>query len=153
MLYRLNVLTLSVPPLRDRQADVGDLARHYLYRHGAGELTQVLGEAALQRLAAHSWPGNDDELRCVIERAVLTAADPPGLTPSVGSAVIATHPGGASPASEASLPLADCSLRGMEEALIRHVLEREKGNRSSVARVLGINRTTLYNKLKLFEIE
>jgi DNA-binding NtrC family response regulator len=101
----------------------------------------------------HPWPGNIRELRNTMERAAL-------LCP--GAAVSPEHLGlthSAAPRTTVAaandprlLPLTDLSLKSMEEALIRRVLQETAGNRSQAARLLGINRTTLYNKLRTFEI-
>ncbi|MDP6956251.1 MAG: helix-turn-helix domain-containing protein, partial [Planctomycetota bacterium] len=155
--YRLNVLSIEVPPLRSRAEDIPELAAHFLElfarEFGHGEGHTHLSELALEHLVRHPWPGNIRELRNTMERAAL-------LCP--GAAVSPEHLGlthSAAPRTTVAaandprlLPLTDLSLKSMEEALIRRVLQETAGNRSQAARLLGINRTTLYNKLRTFEI-
>ncbi|MCB9914230.1 MAG: sigma-54-dependent Fis family transcriptional regulator [Planctomycetes bacterium] len=151
LFYRLNVLSIVVPPLRERREDVPLLAEHFL-RGFAGEFGREyegFTPEALAALAAHSWRGNVRELRNAIERACLHAA---------GGLVTAEHLGlgaAAAPAPAAAAPLStgDYRLKSMEEALIRRALEAAEGNRSQTARLLGVNRQTLYNKLRAYGIE
>ena len=138
LLYRLNVLTLRVPPLRERLADLPDLSRAYLFRRLPARIARrVLESAPLGDLSQQLWPGNMAELETVLERAALTAR------------------GAALPTEGASEDFFEGrrALRDVEEALIKKVLAEEGGNRSRAARVLGINRTTLYNKLRAYGLE
>ena len=153
LFYRLNVMSLHVPSLRERAEDVPELAAHFLRTFGRefGKELTGFSEAAMRRLQSHEWPGNVRELRNTIERAALLVS---------GGRVDSEHLGlGASPvaplparAAADVLPLGDRSLRGVEEALIRRVLRETGGNRSRSAQVLGINRTTLYNKIRAYGI-
>lgn len=154
LFYRLNVLSIVVPPLRERPEDVAPLAVHFLGRFAAELARDLVGfsEAAMEKLMAHPWPGNVRELRNAVERASLLTESglvgpehlgldqrpAPAAAPSTG--LSALPPGGS------------LRLRDMEEALIRQALEACEGNRSSAARELGINRATLYNKLKVYGI-
>lgn len=144
LLYRLNVLTLAPAPLRERTDDLPAIASHLVAALAAdlGRAAPSIGEDALERLAEQAWPGNLRELRAVLETALLRADEGEELAP--------THLGGASGAPGDALPLGDRRLRAVEEALIRRVLAEVDGNRSHAARVLGINRQTLYNKLRAF---
>lgn len=156
LFYRLNVLSIVVPPLRERPEDVPPLALHFLERF-AGELARNLvgfTEAAMERLSAHSWPGNVRELRNAVERASL-------LTESgmVGTEYLGLERplpirtiGAPRVATDDLLPSGSLRLRDMEEALIRRALDACEGNRTSTAKELGINRATLYNKLKVYGI-
>ncbi len=157
LFYRLNVLSLRVPALRERSSDIELLARHFLVSL-AEELEQVpseLSPSALERLKGYPWPGNVRELRNCMERAALLGggatlqADDLELTPPPTSASLTPFV----PSAGASMPFEDLSLRSVEEAVIRHVLLESGGNRSQAARVLGVNRTTLYNKLRAYSIE
>jgi len=151
LFYRLNILSIVVPPLRARRDDVLVLAEHFLHRF-AREFGRDLGgfdECARALLERHSWPGNVRELANAVERAALhaesgliTAADL-GLDGAAGPAPVE---------GARVLPLDDFSLRGMEAALIRRALQEAGGNRSATARMLGVNRTTLYNKLRTYGI-
>jgi DNA-binding NtrC family response regulator len=152
LFYRLNVLSLRTPPLRERLEDLPLLARHFLAAFAA-ELTQPpasLSDPALERLRAHPWRGNVRELRNVLERAALFAA---GTTILPEHLDLAAHDPQPEPDSEVVLSLSDRSLRTLEQTLIRRVLADTGGNRSRAARVLGINRATLYNKLRTLGLE
>ena len=157
--YRLNVLSIEVPALRDRREDLptlaGDLLRRLAAELGRGPVSFDPSVQAV--LAAHPWPGNARELRNAIERgllrssgATLCAADL-GLGPAGDAPAAPSAP--AQPAGEIRLELEDFQLRHAEEELIRQALRRTDGNRSHTARLLGVNRTTLYNKLKSYRIE
>lgn len=159
LFYRLNVLTIRVPPLRDRIEDLPVLARSLLQEESGRSAPRPpeLAVATLEALASYPWPGNLRELRLTLARAALLAPGatilPEHLALDLG-ALPGTLPGAPSPAegADASLP-ATRSLRHLEEGLIRRVLEEQEGNRSRAARVLGIHRSTLYNKLRQYRIE
>ena len=144
LFYRLNVLTLWAPPLRERLEDLEAMVRTLVNRLAAelGRRAPDLGPEVLTALSRHPWPGNLRELRAVLEAALWRG----GGTLALEDLGLAGAP---APNSEA-LPLGDRSLRGVEERLIRRVLAEVAGNRSQAARVLGINRQTLYNKLRSY---
>jgi DNA-binding NtrC family response regulator len=170
LFYRLNVLSLRVAPLRERREDVLPLATRFLGQLASRlrrELTGFSG-AAVELLQAHDWPGNVRELANAVERAALLADGPtiePAHLGSLAVAAGATRRRSAAPAEPAPVVRAahsdasdweapkDLSLRSWEEALIRRVLRETDGNRSEAARHLGVNRTTLYNKMKRYGIE
>ena len=141
--YRLAVLPVTLPPLRERMEDIPALARHILAELRPSAPPR-LTDAALVLLAAHSWPGNVRELRNALERAVslkrggvLDAAD------------LALRPAAAEAASAVTLP---ATMAATEEAMIRAALSRAGGNRSEAARLLGISRQALYDRLKRYGI-
>jgi len=153
--YRLNVLTVTLPPLRERQGDLPALVRLFLGRYGrkfGKELTGV-DDAALEALSAYAWPGNVRELENVVERAVALAehprlglADlPPGLAPP--------RPPAASPAEDREQPGPTdyASARAhFETAYLQELLVRAGGNVSEAARLSGIQRQNLYLKLQRY---
>ncbi len=148
LFYRLNVLTIRIPSLADRAEDLEALAEGILSRLSEKLGTKrMLAADALEQLRAHSWPGNLLELEAVLTQALLA-----GSGPWIGPEQLQLGPG--TPKSSHSAPQEPCvrSIRASEEALIRRVLREEAGNRSSTARALGINRTTLYNKLRQYGI-
>ena len=156
LFYRLNVLSIVMPPLRERPEDVPPLALHFLERF-AGELARDLvgfTEAAMERLRTHAWPGNVRELCNAVERASLLTES--GMVGPEHLGLEARKPASAlaapAPTPEDMLPLGSLRLRDMEEALIRRALDECGGNRTSTAKELGINRATLYNKLKVYGI-
>ena len=149
LFYRLNVIQVVLPPLRDRREDIPALAEHFLAR-SAGKLgrTLRLSPAALERLLRYPWPGNVRELENAIERAAILAQSetlaPDDLPPHVAAAL----PLGPSPTLPKQTTLADA-----ERAHILQTLERFGRNHSSAAEALGIGRTTLWRKLKEYGID
>jgi len=103
----------------------------------------------MERLRAHPWPGNVRELRNTVERAAIQAEE--GLVRPQHLGLDGERTGAAS--GDGALPLTSSKLKDMEEVLIRRVLDTCEGNRSHAARELGINRTTLYAKLKSYAID
>lgn len=151
--YRLNVLSIRVPALRDRHEDLMPLARRFVVDLADEMGCSPLGftDSALKRLARHSWPGNVRELRNVLERAVLSARN--GTIDVDHLGLDETMPAQASQGGNGLLlPVFDRSLRNVERALIERVLSETSGNRSHAARLLGVNRATLYNKLRTYGI-
>ncbi|MBN1774778.1 MAG: sigma-54-dependent Fis family transcriptional regulator, partial [Deltaproteobacteria bacterium] len=142
LFYRLNVVSIPVPPLRERKEDILLLAEHLLERF-AGELGGVrkkLRPDALQRLLTHPWPGNVRELENVLKNAAVLAR-----SDEIGPEDIPLDPGGASdaPASPSSLRLEEVEMQ-----TIRKALRATGGNKKLAAELLGISRLTLYRKLK-----
>ena len=154
--YRLNVLSIVVPPLRERRDDVPELALHFLelFRREFGREYTGFEPEALEALVEHPWKGNVRELRNAIERGALRAQGGEISRSDLGleDGPSAQGPGSGNSA-EVGLELESYSLRGMEEQLIRRALVEAEGNRSRTARLLGVNRTTLYNKLRAYRIE
>ncbi len=145
--YRLNVLSIVVPPLRERSEDIAPIAVHFLARFGQdlGRTFTGFSEGAMDRLHTYPWPGNVRELRNTIERTALFAAGgmirPDQLHLEKRNTLVPNKQG-------PSLSLPSFKLKDMERTLIERVVNDCAGNRSLAARELGINRTTLYNKLK-----
>jgi DNA-binding NtrC family response regulator len=147
--YRLNVIAIDIPPLRDRGNDILLLAEVFIeeFARRLDKPVKGLAEAAASRLLSYSWPGNVRELRNLMERAValsrhqrLSIEDLPAKLQ--GSPVFdPSANGGFNPGK--LLPLSD-----MEQRYITHVLDSVQGNRSLAAKILGIDRKTLYRKLK-----
>ena len=152
LFYRLNVLSVRVPALRDRPEDIAALAEHFLhgFRAELGRKLAGFTPDALAALTRHSWPGNVRELRNTIERSTLLAAGTHIETADLALEPPAPDVLTPQPPPHDSIPLGDRSLKSVEEALIKKVLEEARGNRSRAARVLGVNRTTLYNKLRAY---
>lgn len=149
--YRLNVMPIRVPALRERREDVLELAQHFLDRFSEAMRKPIRGlsEEARRILMHHGWPGNVRELRNVCEYAVIvcdgTLIEPRHLAVTETEAVQAEQ---ASTDGAIYLPLKDWSLRTMEEQLIRMVLNETRFNITRAAQKLGINRSTLYNKMR-----
>ena len=147
--FRITTLPLVVPPLRDRVEDLPLLTRQLLDRLTAelGRPAITLSSGALQALAAYPWPGNIRELRNVLERAALLT-DRSALTPDDLRFDLPAPP---APTSVRP-PEGDVTLKTMERQQIEMVLREEKGKVELAARRLGIPRSSLYQKLKQFQI-
>ena len=145
LLYRINTITIKLPPLRERENDILLLAEFYLLKYSAKYDKQGLkiNQKATQKLLNYSWPGNVRELQHSIEKAVILADD--GVL-GESSFNLNDH------SSDLDLNLQNSTLEEMEKAMILVSIKKEKGNMSNVAKNLGITRQTLYNKLKRYEI-
>jgi len=142
---RLNVFPIEVPPLRERADDIELLAKHFIGRHSrrAGQLPPTLSAGALERLLGYTWPGNVRELENVVERAlILTDGD------IVGRAEVAFLPSNEGATDRARGAGLDATLNQLERRELEDMLDRCGGSKSATARALGINRTTLYYRLK-----
>jgi two-component system response regulator FlrC len=140
--YRLHVVPLTLPPLRERGCDIDLLVDHFCARFGNGKGIGIDAEARA-RLRLHAWPGNVRELEHVIERAVLLAR---GSVIRVEDLQLEDEPAPA-PASDAARCLAGRTVHDVERQLIFETLQRTNNNRSHAARMLGISVRTLRNKL------
>jgi propionate catabolism operon transcriptional regulator len=153
LFYRLNILPLHVPPLRERREDItaiaADLLQRTLLRHGAPEAHARVSSLLLPRLQAYDWPGNVREMENVLERVGVLFADrdaAPAVDQRELRCVLPELYGLAEPPLEDDADLR--SARGAQEkAHIRRVLEECRGNQSEAARRLGIGRSTIYRKL------
>jgi transcriptional regulator with GAF, ATPase, and Fis domain len=145
--YRLNVVNLKMPPLRERRDDIPSLAGHFAAKYGRGRPIE-LSPDALQVLLAHDWPGNVRELENAIERAVvlgssdrITAQDLPDL--------VADPP---ADADTAGAPFHD-GVREVKRRLILDAISRSGGNYAAAARLLGLNPTYLHRLLKNLQLK
>ncbi|WP_278465636.1 sigma-54-dependent transcriptional regulator [Gimesia maris] len=153
LFYRINVIGLHLPPLRSRGTDVLRLAEHFLKQFSTAENKHVtdLAEGVAEKLLQYHWPGNIRELRNVMERAValtrhdkITVADLPEKITNYQSNQILI---------DGLDPEELVSLEELERRYITHVLEATGGNQSQAARILGLDRKTIYRKLKQNESE
>lgn len=155
LFYRLNVLTIDVPPLRDRSGDIPMLVEHFLKRtqQKSGE-GKSLSDEALALLQSYSWPGNVRELENEISRITLLSGGASRIPASLLSSHItkggsACEPLGAVSAAGTSLKFAVAEL---EKRMIARVLSQTGGNRSEAARLLDISRSNLLAKIKSYEL-
>jgi DNA-binding NtrC family response regulator len=145
LFYRLNVIPLRLPPLRERSGDLPDLMQHFLasfagrYGKGAPPVPPDIAEAA----RAYPWPGNVRELRNVLERGAVVAA---------GDVVKLADLGLPAPAGKAPAAAGPATLEDVERRHIADVLGHASGNVSQAARLLGIDRVTLYNKIRKYQL-
>jgi DNA-binding NtrC family response regulator len=145
--YRINVINVELPPLRERTSDIPLLAKHFLEEicQESGKKVGGISDDALAALSRYNWPGNVRELQNVIERAVLLGkSDFVGLD-DLPRAVAAAGPLSVEAALGRTLKE---SLAAPERQIILEVLENNDWNRFATAQALGINRTTLYKKMK-----
>jgi len=148
LFYRLNVFPIRVPPLRERPGDIERLAAHFLARFVAAFARDVSGlsDAAVAKLCSYPWPGNVRELESVMERAVILAR-------GTEIAVEDLDFGARDPPPPELPRQLDHALAQMERSRLVAALERHHGHKADVARELGINRSTLYYRLKKHGIE
>lgn len=153
LFFRLNVVPIMVPPLRERAEDISFLAEQFMHRMARKHGVRVAGisPACHAALRAHSWPGNVRELQNVIERAVILASDGEDLQPhhlGLGASASSTaQTNGAVSASIAGHGDEIMPLDELEKRQILHALDRCGGNRTQAAKRLGISIRTLRNKL------
>ena len=148
LFYRLHVVPIHLPPLRDRIADIVPLAEHFLARAGGGKR---LAPDAAARLIRHAWPGNVRELKNAMERlAALTRGDV--VRADDLDFIVESRPetDGAIDWPDEDLPSATARL---EEMLIRRALAKSGGARAEAARILGIHRQLLYAKMKRYGLD
>ncbi len=153
--YRLNVIPIHIPPLRERTTDISLLLHHFLEKFAFGKEPKSLTPAALERLTAYSWPGNVRELENLIERIVvlkkddvIDIADLPAKI--LGKAPPAAH--AADESGEVTIPEHGISFKkavgDFETKLIEGALKQTGGNKNKAATLLHLNRTTLVEKIK-----
>lgn len=152
--YRINVITLTQPPLRERISDIPLLAEHYLHQfcEANGKTIRGFDDSALQLLQRYKWPGNVRELLNVIERAVVLSKGDTITAQDLPETLRANEPTFSVPAGRLGNNL-KASLVQPERTLILEALEANGWNRQGTADMLGINRTTLYKKMKKYGIE
>lgn len=150
--YRLNVIRIDLPPLRERPEDIPILVEQFMRKFAQQANREVRGiePEALAALMNHRWPGNVRELEHTIERAVLlgkeTTIGPKDLPPPLRGR------------KDSALPLVEAvskgyTLRDLEREYIARVLENTDGNKTEAAKILGVDRTTLYRKLEEFRVK
>ena len=158
LFYRLSVVPLFIPPLRARPDDIEPLARHFATVHAAANRKPgfSIGQDAIDALATGSWPGNVRQLQNFVERLVVLsdgpiigAADVDRELARERTLGLMSRPGDDGSRDEASL---DDRRREVEKEAIRTALRRAGENRTVAARILGVSRRTLYNKLEEYEI-
>jgi two-component system, NtrC family, response regulator HydG len=149
--YRLNVVPIALPPLRERAEDVPLLVQHFISEFNRKHNLQIEGptDSATALMKAYSWPGNVRELRNVIERSVVLAKgewiDDNDLPPYVRDP--------SSRPEKLMFAVGETTVADAERELILKTLERAGQNKAEAARQLGVDVKTIYNKLKAYGIE
>jgi transcriptional regulator with PAS, ATPase and Fis domain len=150
--YRLNVIRIDLPPLRERAEDIPILIEHFIHKF-SGQIQRKLEgiePEALHALTNYRWPGNIRELEHAIERAVLLGKDARIGLQDFPPALVARN--------DNVLPLADAvaksyTLRDLEREYVMRVMETASGNKTEAAKILGVDRTTLYRKLEEYKVK
>jgi len=149
LFYRLSVIPLVIPPLRQRREDIPLLVDHFLDKISRANKIErkELDPAVLNKLISYDWPGNVRELENVIERLVLISS-----TNTIGLDMLPPEISDAS-ADSAADSLLSSQVAGAERESIVRALERAGGNRTKAAKLLGISRASLYNKMRQYDIK
>jgi transcriptional regulator with PAS, ATPase and Fis domain len=153
--FRLNVIQILIPPLRDRAEDIVPLTRFFIEHYNRKFKRNIEGvtEAAAKLLLHHDWPGNVRELRNAIERAMILEES--SLITPASLPIAISRPDGDAPhevAIPAALPSDGMSLEDNERSLLVRALEKTNGNQTQAARLLRVTRDTLRYKMKKFNL-
>jgi two-component system response regulator AtoC len=154
--YRLQVIPIALPPLRERKDDIPLIANHFItaFNKEFKKSVKPISPEIKALFEKYSWPGNVRELKNILERAILLEADeellPEHLPPEISIGEEAMEVAEVRSGFASIYPM---SLKEMEKVLIGKTLEETNGNKSKAARILGISRQTLREKTKLYEIE
>jgi DNA-binding NtrC family response regulator len=154
--YRLNVVPISVPPLRERASDIRFLVLHFIEKICRAEDIPVkqVSRETLDRLAAHDWPGNVRQLENAVEKAVVLSGERPTLFPGDFPLPARKHPAALSGHTDGFIAVPDQGLDfektvgGIERNILEQALKKTRGNKKLAAEMLGLKRTTLTAKLK-----
>ncbi|MCX5815646.1 MAG: sigma-54 dependent transcriptional regulator [Proteobacteria bacterium] len=148
LFYRLNTFVIVVPPLNDRRDDIPILVEYFMEKHAMGGKKKSISKQAMDLLVEYNWPGNVRELANVLERAVLVSVDRGEiLTDDLPHSMVHTMPVAASKNRKQRLNQNTLRLDNIEKEHIERVLMFADGNKSKAARLLGISRKKLYQKI------
>ncbi len=154
--YRINVVPLTIPPLRDRREDIKPLIRHFLLRYSPGKETAIADDA-LQKLLTYAWPGNVRELRNVVQRMALFANGEIRLQDLPPEIRLADPFEEMAKACNRCFTEAQMSyeevIRCLEVNLLRQALHQSGGNKTQAAKILRLNLSTLRDKLKKYNLD
>ncbi|MGA9356016.1 MAG: sigma-54 dependent transcriptional regulator [Terriglobales bacterium] len=153
LFFRLNVVTISLPPLRERRSDIPMLAHWFLERLAPGRGVQISGEA-MKALLAYDWPGNVRELENCLERAIALTDRRMLDRDDLPATIVRTPIQGVPPAHAApeAFSPSTTDLEDIERATIARVFSQVNGDKARAGKMLGISRATLYRKLKRYNI-
>jgi transcriptional regulator with PAS, ATPase and Fis domain len=155
--YRLNVIPIKLPPLRERRDDIPLLVQHFLQRLSADleRAPATMSQEGMRRLMAYHWPGNVRQLENVVERAMAFSQGRQQV--EVQDLSTETYSGTAATSTTSGVALPDEGvdfdryISGIERSLIQQSLDRTQGNKRQAAKLLNLKRTTLIEKLKRLE--
>jgi len=145
--YRLNVIAITLPPLRERRTDIPLLLEHFLVKYSEGRVAKPVSEDALKMLMAYDWPGNVRQLESVVERAVLLSEGETIVVDDLPAAVRARINTTADPIA-IEIPDTGIDIESVERSLILKALDKAQGNVTRAARLLGLTRRTLQYRLE-----
>jgi len=145
--YRLNVLTINIPPLRERRDDISVLAEYFLnlLNYKLNKNVKFISQEVFDLLNSYNWPGNVRELQNVLERVINITQESTIPPSSLPKSICSKE-------DDKLNNLREVPLKEYEKQLITSLLEKHKGNRSKVAKIIGISRTTLYRKINDYNI-
>ena len=151
LFYRLNVLPINIPPLRERREDIPLLVEFFVEKFCKrnNKETKALDEEVLQALYDYSWPGNVRELENSIERAVLLAKGEKIETGDLPPKILENNSGTVVSKENPENP----TLESIEKAYIYYIMDRAKGKKAKAAKILGIDSSTLYRKLERYKLQ
>ena len=151
LFYRLNVVSIALPPLRDRAEDIVLLTRFFIEKYSRANQRHITGCSAsvTDLLSAYPWPGNIRELENVVERAVILTRGPQITPEDLPASIVPDIP---RPAHGFAMENSETSLKEMEKKMILKTLEETQGNRTKTSDILGISRRTLQLKLKKYGV-
>jgi DNA-binding NtrC family response regulator len=153
--YRLNVVPIDIPPLREHREDIPELVKHFVDRFAAGNNRDIQGvtSAALKMLIDYHWPGNVRQLENTIERAVALSSGTPGTLIDVADIHLDTPKSKTSATTGSNFLPEGMTLEQWEDEMIREALRRANGNKSQAARLLGLSRNALRYRLGKLGVE
>jgi DNA-binding NtrC family response regulator len=154
LFYRLNVIPIHLPPLRERREDIPILVMHFLKRFAQKNNRNVdgLSREAMDRLANYNWPGNVRELENLVEQAVVLARGPIVEVDDLRLPVSQPHYMWEPGHEVDTVPLSKV-VEGPERAYIVEILRKFGGNKRKTAEILGLSRSMLYNKLRQYDVK
>ena len=145
LFYRLDVVPLSLPPLRERREDIVELVEHFIQKYAPPQRAVRFTDDLLRRLTEYDWPGNVRELENVVRRILVLSRNPvAGLEVLEGKDVAERNP------TSVRVPAQGATLRDMERQLLERTLESTGGNRTRAAEILGVSLRTVRNKIREF---
>ena len=145
--YRLNVIPIVLPPLRERRTDIPMLVEHFLRKYSEGRAPKPVREDALKTLIGYDWPGNVRQLESVLERAVLLS-EGDSLGPEDLPATVRARINTTADPIAIEIPESGIDIEGVERSLILKALDKAQGNVTRAARLLGLTRRTLQYRLE-----
>jgi DNA-binding NtrC family response regulator len=145
LFYRLDVVPLTLPPLRERREDIPELVEHFVRKHASPARAVRLSEELLRRLMEYDWPGNVRELENVVRRILVLSNGP-----VAGVEVLEGEEVADKKTAAARFPGEGITLRDMEKQLLERTLESTRGNRTRAAEILGVSLRTVRNKIREF---